>query len=137
MWKVIFFCLSTIHLNGQAQDPLEVNIEVVERIKSYYFPNENNFAFFLKTEDSIKFIRFHNTEERFQHHEEVRLILISLEDTFNESEFLFVQLVLPTNLNTMPQRNKIDYNSEVLRAIQFGIIDGIVSFESESDFEPE
>ncbi len=34
------------------------------------------------------------------------------------------------------EKNTLDYKSEVLRAVEFEVFDGVVSFESETDFEP-
>ena len=90
IWNVIVLMLLSIQLSGQQiQDPLQKNIEVIENIKCYYFPNEYNFACFTKSGNDYKFDRFYNNHEAIVQCEELSLILVSTQNDSNESEFLF------------------------------------------------
>lgn len=137
IWNVIVLSLLSIQLLGQQiQDPLQKNIEVIENIKCYYFPNEYNFACFTKSGNDYKFDRFYNNYEAIVQCEELSLILVSTQHDSNESEFLFIQLVSPISSQGLLDKSTFNYNSEVLRTVEFVVFDGIVSSESETHFEP-
>lgn len=137
MWKVILFMLSSIQLMGQQMhDPLQNNIEVIESIQCYYFPHEYNFAFFLKSGSDYKFDRFYNYKEANAKCKELRLILVSTYHDSSNSEFIFIQLVSPISSGEIIDKHTFNYKSDVLRTVEFVVFDGIVSFESETHFEP-
>jgi hypothetical protein len=137
MWKVLILMLLPMQLVGQQiQDPLQNNTKVLESIKSYYFPGENNFAFFLKAGVDYKFDRFYNSNHPLDSCEEYRLILVSKQHDGPESKFIFILLSSPMSSKEITEKNTLDYKSEVLRAVEFEVFDGVVSFESETDFEP-
>jgi|LauGreDrversion4_2_1035121.scaffolds.fasta_scaffold1419985_1 hypothetical protein len=137
MWKVIVFLFSAIQLNGQiVQDTFQKDTDVIEGIKSYYFPNENIFALFFESESTIEFDRFHNYKGQFEAFEAVRIILISKKVCAHENEYIFILLKSPLNSNEIIEKDTIDFKLEVLRTVEFGVIDGIISYETETDFEP-
>ncbi len=137
MWKVLILMLLPMQLMGQQiQDPLQNNTKVLESIKSYYFPGENNFAFFFKAGVDYKFDRFYNSNHPLDSCEEYRLILVSTQHDGPESKFIFILLSSPMSSKEITEKNTLDYKSEVLRTVEFEVIDGVVSFESETDFEP-
>ena len=122
-------------------ESLSVNAKLIEQVRNQYFEENQDFWVFELCDNSIEqqygpfnCIRIDSTCQL--NSDSVRLVLICMGDQYDEAEFMFVELVNPINSNVINVPISFDIKTDILRTIEFEIKFGIVTYESETNFEP-